>query len=433
MSKLATQAERLKLARLLDVPGAALTALDDLDAATLRTLRQQASAAFFEADAQMFQRVALASKLLPAAAIALMADKVLGPMLSGRVAGQLSPEAAVAVAKRLPTPFLAELSLSLDPVRAEAIIAAIPAARIAEVAVELSRREEFISMARFVDVIDEAAIKAVLEALQDNTALLKIAFFIESKARLNDILGLLSEARLVAIIEAAASEDDLWPEALGLLEHVDDRWKATLGNLAASLAPQVLNTMIVSVHRNDLWGAALPVVSHMSLESQSRFANLATLQTEAAMSDLIRAAGVEGLWPQVLPLVPQMDETGRALAANLSGQLDGEQLLASTACCTPWNWRSNGPCCKQHFPKCQPCTAVVCWRVPLRWDTALISRALKPANRLPRCLRPIVRRPRRYPRLEASRPCWTKRHLDRRCWPRSWTRYGRLSNNCTVT
>ncbi len=263
MSKLATQAERLKLARLLDVPGDALTALDDLDAATLRSLRMQASAAFFDADAQMFQRVALASRLLPAAMIALVASKVLGPMLSGRVAGQLAPDTAVAVAKRLPTPFLAELSLSLDPLRAEAIIAAMPPARIAEVAVELSARGEFISMARFVDVISDDAIKAVLTALQDNAALLHIAFFIESKPRLNHILGLLSQARLESIIEAAASEDDLWPEALGLLEHVDDHWTAILGNLAAGLDPQVLNTMIASVHRNDLWAAALPVVTHM--------------------------------------------------------------------------------------------------------------------------------------------------------------------------
>ncbi len=66
----------------------------------------------------------------------------------------------------------------------------------------------------------------------------------------------------------------------------------------------------------------------MSPDSQARFANLAPLQTDAVLSDLIRAAGEEGLWAQVLPLVPQMNESGRALAANLSGQLDGEQLLA---------------------------------------------------------------------------------------------------------
>ena len=340
MSKLATQAERLKLARLLDVPGDALSALDTLDAGTLRGLREQASNAFFEADAQMFQRIALASKLLPAAAIALIAEKVLGPMLSGRVAGQLSPESAVAVAKRLPTPFLAELSLSLDPQRAEAIIAAIPPARIAEIAVELSQRQEFISMARFVDVISDAAIRAVLAALRDNAALLKVAFFIERKARLNDILGLLDEARLVAVIEAAAAEDDLWPEALGLLEYVDVSWKATLGNLAAGLDPQVLDTMVASVHRNDLWTAALPVVTHMSAESQARFANLARLQNESVMADLMRAAGADGLWAQVLPLVPQMDEAGRALAARLSAGLDGEQLLAVAAAATE----------QQHWP-----------------------------------------------------------------------------------
>lgn len=327
MSRLAQQAELLKLARFLDVDPAELAVLAPLAADDIRVLREQATRASFANDDAFFKRVVAASKLLPVPVLAMVAEKVLGPLLSARVAGQMDIKRGVGIASRLPSKFLADVCLSLDPGHTRELIAAIPIAQIVEVALELARREEHVTMGRFVDIISDAAIRAVLDAITDNAHLLRIAFFAENKQRLDAIINLLPEARLVDIIHSAASSADLWPEALGLMQHLSPAVRGRLGDLAASLEEEVLTSMAVSIRAHALWGDALPIVSSMSEVSKARFANLPAVQDEAMLTDILLAAGRYGVWPELLPLVRLMDVDGKARCARVAEHLDGEQLL----------------------------------------------------------------------------------------------------------
>lgn len=327
MSRLAQQAERLKLARFLDVDVSELRALQALPASEIRALREQATRASFASDDAFFKRVVSASKLLPVPVLALVAEKVLGPLLSARVAGQMDIKRGVGIATRLPAKFLADVCLSLDPQHSRELIAAIPAAQIVQVALELAARNEHVTMGRFVDIVGDEAIRAVIAAMKDPAHLLRIAFFAENKQRLDAIVDLLSEERLVAIIRTAASDADLWPEALGLMQHLSPSVRGRLADLAASLEDEVLTSMALSIRAHDLWGDALPIVTSMSEAAQSRFANLPAVQDDAVLGDLVRAAGRYGVWPELLPLVRLMDDAGRARCARVAERLDGEQLL----------------------------------------------------------------------------------------------------------
>lgn len=325
---LAQRAERIKLARLLDVDPAQLRMIDALDAEALSALRARATTVFYAGDAPLFKRVVAASRLLPVPALALISESVLGPLLCGRVAGLMDVARGAAIAAKLKTTFLADVCLSLDPLQSRALIQAIPVPRVVDVAQVLAARGEHVTMGRFVDIVSDDAIRAVLDQLSNNADLLRIAFFAENKQRLDQIIRLLPQARLEAIIRTAASSDDLWPEALGLMQHLGAQARQYLGDLAASLEQDVLISMVQSISANGLWGDALPIVVSMSELSQARLANLEIVQSEAMLGEILDAASRFSLWPQLLPLVRLMDDDGKARCARVAEHLDGEQLLA---------------------------------------------------------------------------------------------------------
>lgn len=338
MSRLAHQAEILKLARFLDVSPEQLAMLDEVPSDAIRKLREQATEQFFASDAAFFKRLVSASRLLPIPILATVAEKVLGPMLSARVAGQMDVERGVGIAERLPTDFLATLCLSLDPKHSRDLVRAMPEPRIRDVARALSAREEYVTMARFVDILDPEVIAHVIAEMEDH-ALLQSAFFAENRASLEAIIALLPEERLKRIITAASADGALWPDALSLMEHVGEQWRGRLGDLAAELEPAVLNSMMLAVRDNDLWSVALSVFACMQAQSQQRFVALDVLQQPGMLAEAMAAADREGLWEQVLPMIGLMDEMARSRVAQAVESLDGEQMLrVAEAASTHGQW-----------------------------------------------------------------------------------------------
>ena len=321
------QAEMLKLARRLDVPVDALTMLEGVDAASIRQLREQANRSFNANDAPMFKRVVKASKLLPVPALALIAEKILGPLLTAKIAGLMDVERGVGIAGRLDNRYLASVCLHLDPQGAAELIRAIPKKQIIAVAKKLVAQHEHVTMGRYVDVLDEGVILAVIEQL-DDADLLRTAFFAENKARLDSLIEKLSEERLSLVIRCAASDAGLWPEALGLMQHLSRGVRGQLGDLAASLEESVLTSMVTAIKADNLWGDALPIVADMNSQSQSRFANLPAIQEAEMLMSVIEHATNEQLWHSVLPLIDLMEESGKDRAAEVAELMDGEQLLA---------------------------------------------------------------------------------------------------------
>ena len=264
--------ETLKLARLVEAEPDDLAYLHDLAAQDIRDLREQVTVTMFDADGQLLQRVAAATKLIPAKLAAAIAERAFGPLLCARVTGLLDPGRAVDIAGRLPTPFLAELAAELDPRRASRVIAEIPPEQIAEITRELAADEQFIVMGSFVGHLSEAALRAATDVIDDE-ALLLTAYVIEAKGNLAALVGLLPPERLETIIRAA-HEHDLWSEALDVLRHVSEQQRGALGDLAAAQEDAVLDSMVSTAQREGLWQEVLPVTRAMSPDSRARFAKL---------------------------------------------------------------------------------------------------------------------------------------------------------------
>ena len=257
---LQTRAEILKLARMLERDPAELAYLEPVSLADLCALRDHVTDVLWNANSSTLNRLATASKLLPAGLTATISERAFGPLLSARMAGRLEPEAAVSVASKLPIPFLADLAVELDPRRASAVISLIAPARIAAITGELVQRGEHVTMGRFVGHMGDPAMAAALGAM-DNATLLQVAFVLEDKDRLDHMLGLLPQPRLTSLVTSAEPEG-LWLEALDLLGHVSAKRRRELVPTPLELDQTALEAIVATVVEHELWREVQVLAEH---------------------------------------------------------------------------------------------------------------------------------------------------------------------------
>lgn len=233
---LETQAETHKLARLLDSTTDELSFLSDVPPEELRTFREQVTSALFDSHLGVLQRMANASRLLPAQVLAKIAERVFGPLLSARMAGLVDTSRGVDIATRLSPDFLADVAAKLDPRRAGGIITRLPSELVQGVAAELVRRADWIAIAQFVDSLPPDALRAGLGEI-DDAALLRIAFLLENKDEVDNVVDLLDEARLAGLAHRAAATQQ-WLAAFDLLRHLRAENANRLTEAIGALEPE---------------------------------------------------------------------------------------------------------------------------------------------------------------------------------------------------
>ncbi len=269
---LATRAEILKLARLLRRDPDSLDYLAEIPAVEVRVLREQVTDMLFTAHGQTLGRLAAASRLLPVGLVATIGERAFGPVLSARIAGMLDPGRAVEMATKLPPSFLADVAVDIDPRRASEVIGRIPPELTAAVTRELVRREEWVTMGRFVGIMSDEAIRAAL-AQMDDAALLRVAFVLEQKDQLEHLVSLLPEERLDHVVDAAVRED-LWAEIVDLLSHVGEARRAELVGRAEHWDDATIQSVVLAA-QNGLWTELLALAELLPLEAQQRIADAA--------------------------------------------------------------------------------------------------------------------------------------------------------------
>lgn len=327
LENLLVQAERVKLARVLEQPADKLRYLDRIPSDQLRELRERLTSAFFNENRAVFEKVAGASKLMPETLIAKLSERVFGPVLSARIAGFMPPERTAKVAAAMHPPFLAEVSLALEPSRASALLQRLPTRLIVEVGQVLLAREEYLVMARFVDNIALDAIHAVVAKISSDETLLRIACYVENPARLEEITESVPPTRLRGIVRSAAEgSDDLQLAGLLLIGQVSSKMKRRIGDIAMELGEATLTKLLDNARRQGAGEVIAEVLVHMSEQAQRKAATHPAARREDVIADMVHAAAERDLWPGLLPLLSYMDESARGVAVKLLDKLD-EGLL----------------------------------------------------------------------------------------------------------
>lgn len=296
MPDIAHEAELQKLARLLQVERPTLDFLDEQPVAQLRHIREGLTDALFEEFRPTFAGFAKMASVLPLAIAARISRSVLGAVLSGRIAGEMPTERAVDMAQRLSDEFLADVCVQMEPRRAQPIIRSFPVERSVTITRLLLERGEYITMGQFVDVLPRATLLAAADAIESPLALLRIAFFVESREQLACVIGHLSRARRAEVIHAAA-EHALWPEVIDTLARIDERTRCELAAQALSEHDSVLDSLIRAAAVHDLWPQLLAIGATIDDDIQSRFAGQPAFCEEQIICSIVDSVDTHALWP----------------------------------------------------------------------------------------------------------------------------------------
>jgi hypothetical protein len=341
MSRLGTQSEIDKLVVTLGLEPGTLGFLVDLPPEELRNLRIAIYERLFQQDSVVFERIAMLAVRTPAPVAAQMAQR-LGPMISARVAAELPTEVALAIVRRIPVGFFADATEYLDPRRVRELIARIPVSTIVAVAVELVRRGRFQTISRFVDFVSDEQTRAVVDAIEDEAAILRVAFYMGSKNRMDHLFRTLSDERLERLVVRVERErDELLPAFLSVLIHVSYALKRRLADLVASQEDSVLGGYVRATQSQGLWSDVLPVVAGMSPEARRKVVNLPILSEREVQTSIVETADQHHLWGLVLPLVGEMDDANRDAVAEIVAARDGATLeLACEAALMGEQWET---------------------------------------------------------------------------------------------
>ena len=275
MSDLLTRAELVKLARVLGTEPAALAFLGEHEHLELRELTDRVSNALFDEHRAALRRIADASRLLPASLVAKMSELVFGPVLSARVAGLMPTDRAIEVASKLKTKFLADVTIQLDPRSASELLARMPVQIVVDVARLLLQRGEFVTMGRFVDDLPDAAIRAVIENVPDDAALVRIASYVERRERLIELIELIPHARLQRSIAAvAAGPDDLQLSGLVMMSQLSDRQQGRVGDIAIGLGAEAVQKLVAAASRLGASDVLRNVLRHLGPEGKAGLARI---------------------------------------------------------------------------------------------------------------------------------------------------------------
>ncbi|MFE0107461.1 hypothetical protein [Streptomyces sp. NPDC059009] len=329
MDKLRSRAETLKIARLLDVDPERLAFLGELPVEDVRRFREQTVAALFDRAPEMLDRIASATKLVPAGVAAAISQKALGPRLAAAVAGRLDPGRAADIIEKLPVSFTAESCGHLDPRRIGKIVDRLDENLVVRVSVALAERGDYLTMGRFVGYLRDSALKRILPQVGDE-AVLKTGFAIDVPERLGQIIELMGEERLATVIAAAGdgagpAGPGLWPEALAVAGMVPGEQRGRIASLAAGQPQERLDSLVTTVAAQDLWESLLPLVALLSEEERQTVAVLPSLREEGVLGGVVRAVVATGLWAEFLPLVELLPDVSRKMVADSAAALsDGE-------------------------------------------------------------------------------------------------------------
>ena len=304
MSDQRVRAELIKLSRVLGTGEDQVAFLAPLGVEQLRRLEDRVSSALFDEYRTAFQKLADASRLLPASLVAKMSELVFGPMLSARISGLMPPDRAVEVALKLRGKFLADVCIELDPRNASELLARMPTKIIVDVAQELLRRREYVTMGRFVDDLTNEAIRAVMAALGDDVALVRIGLFVERRERLVELVELLTPERVRGVVAAAASgAPDVQAAGLAMMGQLTHRQQGRFGEAAIAGGPKVLNALIAATQREDATEVVAAVMQTVGAPGRAAFARMLEQMDDATLNGWARATTESDLWRPALQIL----------------------------------------------------------------------------------------------------------------------------------
>jgi hypothetical protein len=258
-----------RIARLIVADPDDLQGLESVPDDDLRTLHDLIGETYFAEGRAVFARVAGLSKVLPGVVAGKLAERFLPPHFAARTAEMLEPARARDLVSKVSVPYLAELSLSLDPTRSRPVVRAIPPARVGEVATELFRRGEYAAMAELAGTVTLDALSAALDVASGRDLLEVVPLLVWSDD-IAVVVGRTSDAKIDQVLRAIA-DDGRWSAGNYVLERLAAATADRLTARVAALSTQRHDRFQAAASDGDLGPTASAVLERATqLRAQAR-------------------------------------------------------------------------------------------------------------------------------------------------------------------
>ncbi len=302
---LAARAEVVKLARALGTTPEGVGFTTSLGARDIRRLRERVVGALYDEHRAAFRRVAAITRTLPTPLNVRITLRAFTPMLAARVAGEMTPERAAALADRMPVDYLAEACAHLDPRRAAPLVSRMRPDRVLAVVTELIGRGDFITLGRLLDAATERIVADVAATVPDEV-LLRIGYYAESGARLTRAVGLLPADRLRRVVRSALTgPTELRTAGLALIGRLtDDALRGRLAGYAAEADDETLTLLLHTAIEHGAVGEMLTAVAVMDEPARQRVLALPAVTEPATFAVLTRVAQALDLGDRLTPPAP---------------------------------------------------------------------------------------------------------------------------------
>ncbi|MFB7878433.1 hypothetical protein ACFC06_24575 [Nocardia sp. NPDC056064] len=301
MTDLLTHGQLTQLTQTLEAGPDELAGLARLGADDLRVLRERLSGLLFDADEPVFARLSKLSPLVPTALLVKIAVSAIPPEVAGRAGGSLGiaqPDRVAEVLSALPATYLADAAPHLDPRTVAALAPRLSGGMLIPTAVELLRRQDYITAGRFIEFATDALVDDLEQGISDDVGLLRTVATTADSARLDEVVRRLPAARQETIVRAAATgTDETLLAALSVLARVGEDLRARLATvLVDALDQRELDRLVTVAARRHALAELFTALAATDTAIRSRVAEviaaasteLSTALTDAASTDALR-------------------------------------------------------------------------------------------------------------------------------------------------
>jgi muconolactone delta-isomerase len=304
--------ELVAIARVLGVEVGELHGLDGVSDDDLSVLHGQIATRLSADKRRRFARVAALSQSIPGPIAGRLAEKFLPPAGGALVAELLEPAKARDLVGRVSVGYLGDLAIALDPVRAQEVVRAIPAARVGEVAQELFTRGEYAAMARFVGAVEVDALFATL--------------------------GVATPHDLLAVVPLLTWNDNLDRVIAELPDHqiqqiAADLDAGELAELALALDPHRFGPIVAAVPVATVADIASALLERGEHAAMAGFAGVITPEmlsaavdqaTDGHLAGVVSAVASGEMWAEFDHLVEGLDDQGRGRLITVLGAVPSD-------------------------------------------------------------------------------------------------------------
>lgn len=307
------------IAKVLGIESSDIHGLDAVSDDDLNVLNIQIRNRLSADKRQRFARVAGLSQTIPGPIAGRLAEKFLPAAGAALAAELLEPAKARDLVGRVSVGYLGELAIALDPVRAQDVVRAIPAERVAEVARELFGRKEYAAMARFADAVEVEALFATLGVATPHD-LLAVVPLLTWNDNLDRVIAELPDEQTRQIAAELDAEE--------------------LADLALALDPHRFGPIVASVPVDTVANIAGVLLERGEYAAMAGFASVITAEmlsaaidraTDHQLAGLVEAIIRDELWLELDQLAIGLDDGSRGRLTAALGTLPTEAVSALQA------------------------------------------------------------------------------------------------------